>query len=313
MGKAELEQLAARIGAQGWDQGCALDVRDRLFLAERSQPITLEAHAAARQASDGAGPFVVHAEIAPEHQYGAVIVTQLCDLVAFPTTEPLIEALPVLESPEGRQLPHPNSARQFLLDPKRRLVADARFRISFEKALLPDRPAEQLIGDDRRLRSFRAWCARRYSRHPFPDDFVETVGAALDHAWRTPTRTRSEAARAMYSWRVLTRGENGTDVLLLVPFDEERATKAEVDALLREIMRLADKRLPTETDKARNRAYERGLDPGTVRSFEVQAISIPSADLALKVMRDAPPLNLEHLTYQGERIWGVEPHIELDD
>jgi hypothetical protein len=312
VGEAELEQLAARIRDQGWDQGCALDVRDRLFLAERSQPITREAHAA-RRADDGTGPFVVHAEVAPDDQYGAVIATQLCDIVAFPPTDPLIEALPVIELPDGRQLPHPNSARQFLLDPDRRLVADARFRVSFEKALLPDRPAEQLIANEQRLRSFRAWCARRYSRHPFPDDFVETVGAALEHAWKAPTRRRSDAAQAMHVWRVVTRGEDGTDVLLLVPFDEKRATKAEIDALLDEVMSLAAKRLPKAVNDARSKAYGRGLDPDTVRSFNVRAVSIPSANLSLKVMRDAPPLNLEHLTYHGDGVWGVEPHIELDD
>lgn len=313
MREGELERLAARIREQGWDQGCLLELRDRLFLAERSRPITREAIAAAAHGPAGAGPYVVHAEIAREQQHGAVIATQLCDVVGFPTTEPLIEALPVLELPEGRQLPHPNSARQFVLDAERRLVTDARFRVGIEKALLPDRPAEQLFTDDQRLRSFRAWCARRYSRHPFPDDFVETVGVALEHAWRAPTRRGSDAAQAMYLWRVLTAGEHGTDVLFLVPFDEGRGSKADVDALVGEVMELANARLPREVAKARAKAREHGEDPDTVRTFDVKALVIPSGDLSLRTLREAPPFNLEHLTYQAEGVRGVEPHIELDD
>jgi hypothetical protein len=311
VGEAELEQLAARIRAQGWDQGCLIEARDRLFLAERSQPITREAVAAAGIAAGSSGPYVVHGQNAQQH--GAVLVTQLCDLVAFPTTEPLVEALPALAVPADTHLPHPNSARQFVLDPDRRLIADARFRLSFEKALLPDRPAEQLIADEQRLRSFRAWCARRYSRHPFADDFVQTVGAALEHAWKAPARRQSDAAHAMYLWRDMTAGEDGTQILFLVPYDEQRATKEEVDALLGEVMKLADQRLPKEVDKARNAAYGRGLDPGVVRSFQVSAVSIPSDKLSLKAMRQAPPFNLEHLTYQGDGVHGTEPHIGLDD
>jgi hypothetical protein len=302
--------LQRRVIEQGWDQGALLNIRERLYLADADRPITL---AASTAASGDHGVIVVRNQVPTREQHGAVIATQLCDLVAFPPLEPLVEALPVTVWPDGKALPSPNSARVFVLDPDKRLVADARYRLSFEKSLLPDRPATLTIDSDDRRRSFAAWCARRYSRHPFPDDFVETVAAALEHAFTAPTRRDSPAAHSMYLWRVRFAAGDPRQVLFLVPFDEDRVSKAEVTELVGELVERTRARLPTTLKKARERWAKQGRNPDDIRQFDINVMVVPSGQLNLRDMRQAPPLNLEHLTYRGEGVYGVEPHIELDD
>lgn len=115
------EALRARIRAQVWDQGCLLDARTDLFLADLRSPITSEAEAAALK--EGPKPVgVVRFEHDPTP--GMIIVSQRCDLVAALDDEPLCEAIPLLTVPAEESLPGPNSARRFLVDADQRLVAD---------------------------------------------------------------------------------------------------------------------------------------------------------------------------------------------
>ena len=56
-----------------------------------------------------------------------------------------------------------SGSRALLVDPGERIVARGTYRVCFEKSLLPDEPATQLLDDERR-RLFAAWLARRPSR-----------------------------------------------------------------------------------------------------------------------------------------------------
>lgn len=237
-----------------------------------------------------------------------VIISQDCDLVADPAGEPLAEAIPVVRLPKEETLPAANSARYFTLDAEARLVADLTRRLSFEKALLPDRDAEHYFDDEGTAERFRAWCARRYSRVPLPDDFNLVVAGALDRAWSKRGRATDSRAQAMYPWRViLSETEAGVDTAFLVPFDEDRAEEAEVQSLTNALIADAQKRLAKQHEWARRRF---GQDVG-IRDFTISAAQArPSAAVSLRALMKLPPLALEHLTYAGEEIIGTEPRAE---
>jgi hypothetical protein len=91
-----------------------------------------------------------------------IITTQVCDLVADPQLEPFCEGMPLVRMPADERLPHPNSTRGFVINAEERLVVDGSYRLQFEKSLLPDEPATQLL-DDTGKRRFAAWLGRRAS------------------------------------------------------------------------------------------------------------------------------------------------------
>lgn len=301
MDEATEEALRARILRQGWEQGCALTARTDLFLADLRAPITAEAEATA--AIEGAkGRGVVHFDHQPSA--GMVIVSQRCDLVAALDDEPLCEAIPLFYVPKDENLPGPNSARRFLIDPDRRLVADQSRRLSFEKTLLPDRDAQQLLTSPAKQQSFRAWSARRASRVPLPDDFNETIGFALSRALESGLGKRPEL-EATFSWRVLqAEVDEDVDVALLVPYDEGHSAAAGVPVWVAEVAERIRERLPKAHERARKH-----LD--VVRNHTlVGAEAKPSAEVSMRTLIDFPALTLEHLTYQGDEVQGAEPHEE---
>lgn len=296
------QALRARIRKQGWDQGTLLDRRTDLFLADLRTPITAEAEEAARE--QGAHPLgVVHFQHDPSP--GMIIVSQRCDLVAALDDEPLCEAIPLLLVPAGESLPGPNSARRFVVDADKRLVADLSRRLSFEKTLLPDRPAQQLLGSPAMKQSFRAWCARRASRIPLPDDFNETVGAALTAALGSALGKRPELD-ATFSWRVLQEevdAEN-VEVGLLIPYDEKHPAAAGVPAWVAEVAKRIQDRLPKAHERAAGRLP-------LVRTHTLaDVVALPSKDVSMRTLIDFPAFTLEHLSYRGELVSGAEPHEE---
>ncbi len=226
--------LTARIREQGWDQGSLLDRRIDLFLADLRAPITAAAAELAHQ--QGPAPrAVVEVDYDPEQSPGMIIVSQLCDLVASNLDEPMCEAIPLMLVPAVDPLPGPNSSRYFTLDGDRRLVCNQTRRLVFEKALLPDRAATNLLITATKRQSFRAWIARRPSRVPFDDDLVETVGAAINRALRSGLGNRPQL-ETMFSWRVLVREEVGAvEVGFLIPYDEQHADGGGVNAYVAEL------------------------------------------------------------------------------
>lgn len=294
--------LRARIREQGWDQGSHLDLRTDLFLADFRAPITAEAEAAA--AKEGPKPVgTVRFEHDPSP--GMIIVSQRCDLVAALDDEPLCEAIPLLTVPAEESLPGPNSARRFLVDADQRLVADLSRRLSFEKALLPDRDAEQMLGTSALRQSFRAWCARRASRIPLPDDFNETIGAALTHALGSALGKRPELG-ATFSWRVFQDelDDENVAVALLVPYDETHPAAAGVPAWVDEVLKRTHARLPKAHESAATKL------PVVRTHMLVVAEAKPSSQVSMRTLIDFPAFTLEHLTYRGDEVRGAEPHEE---
>jgi hypothetical protein len=300
--EAAEEALRTRIRTQGWDQGCALTARTDLFLADLRSPITAEAEAtAAKEGAKARGVVNFDHEPSP----GMIVVSQRCDLVAALDDEPLCEAIPLIYIPVGENLPGPNSARRFLIDHDKRLVADQSRRLGFEKALLPDRDAQQLLTSSPMKQSFRAWCARRASRIPLPDDFNETVGVALSRALESGLGKRPEL-EATFSWRVLQAevDEDNVEVALLVPYDETHPAAADVPIWVAEIAERIRERLP----KAHERASARlpVVRTHTLVGAEAKA----SNEISMRTLIDFPSFTLEHLTYRGEEVRGAEPHEE---
>lgn len=165
MEEAASDALVQRIEHQGWDQGCLVPLNHWVFIANADEPTSeLGAQVAAQQDID-AGSFVAHVEVA--EQVGVIITSQVCDLVASPGVEPFCEAMPLVRVPDDEPLPQPNSTRGFVVDADERLVADGSYRLYFEKSLLPDEQATQLL-DDEPKRLFAAWLGRRSSRAPPP-------------------------------------------------------------------------------------------------------------------------------------------------
>lgn len=309
MDETASDALVQRIERQGWDQGCLVPLTHWVFIANADEPSSeLGAQVAAQQDVD-AGAFVAHAESL--EQVGVIISSQACDLVAAPELEPFCEAMPLVQLPEDQPLPHPNSTRGFVVDADQRLVVDGTYRLYFEKSLLPDRQATQLL-DAERKRLFAAWLGRRSSRAAFPNDLVATVGRAIDWAWRRKRFVASPVPTALYQWRVGTYGDEEDHVDFVIPYDERATDQAAVKAFVEDFFNEVRQRLPKETERARE--YEQTQGGGAeIRDYTIANVEVRSArDISMRLMLDMPPFNLEHLTYAAHAVIGAESRIELE-
>jgi hypothetical protein len=298
--QAQVEALIGRLHRQGWDQGSHLLDRTDLFLASVRQPTTEEGERIASQ-SQGSPLSLVHEFVTGGP--GMVVVSQRCDIVAHPNKEPLCEAVPLVIWPDTQQLPRPNSSRHFVIDHRQRIVADQTRRLSFEKSLLPDRDARNLLPNQERWRNFRAWCARRYSRVAFPDDFVEVVGSALDAALKRVGEKCPES-EALHSWRVfLEEQADAVEVALLVPYDELRGvSRAAVKTYVDRVVAQARALLPRMQERAVKRHGEQ------VRRFRLADHVVEAMDtVSLRDIHESEPINFDDLTYTGDEIRGQEP------
>jgi hypothetical protein len=291
--EAASDALVQRLEHQGWDQGCLVPLTHWVFIANADEPTSeLGAQVAAQQDVD-AGPFVAHAESA--EQVGVIITSQVCDLVAAPELEPFCEAMPLVQVPEDQPLPQPNSTRGFVADADQRLVVDGTYRLYFEKSLLPDEPATQLL-DDERKRVFSAWLGRRSSRAAFPNDFVATVGRTIDWVWRKKRFANSPVPPLLYQWRVGIYCDGEDHVDFVIPYDERATDEATVKEFVDDFFDEVRQRLPTQTENARE--YEQTQGGKTeIRDYTIANVEVRSAkQISMRLMLDMSPLNLEHLT-----------------
>ena len=302
------EALQERLARQGWEQGCRLPFVRTLLLTDPDNPVSaLAAEALAATRKPVAGP-VAEVFVRAEQQVGSMLVTQVCDVVAHPAAEPNCEAMPIIKLAPVDKLPQPNSTRAFLLDAEQRLVVDATHRLQFEKSLIPDEDAEQLLTSPEQQRKFAAWLGRRSTRAAWPNDFEATVGAALRTVLAKSRFVNDDAYPHIHPLRVLLAGD-GTETHLLLPYDETQVDAAAAQTFAADLLDQTRARLPTETATARKRA----LAGQEVRDFTIAALQpVPLDRLTLRVMLAAPPLNLEHLTYTSSGVVGVEPHAELE-
>ena len=303
--------LLTRIRSQGWDQGCKLDRRDDLYLADLTQPLTVGAQNLLT--ADGLAPrAVVDITYKPEDSPGMIIVSQLCDLVAPEADEPMCEAIPLRIWPADQPLPGTNSSRHFTIDAQSRLVADQTRRTVFEKAMLPDRTAENLLRDDIQRQTFRSWVARRPSRVPFDDDLIDTIGDAVARTLDIGLGRRPEF-QAMLSWRVLVKEGSPVPVAFLVPYDETHPAAQPSDtqndpigAYAQELHKRISGRLGAAHERANRRRSALGLAEVVPHTLS-DIVATPSNKVSLRQLLQFPAFNLEHLTYSGEAIAGAEP------
>lgn len=301
MDAAAKEELQRRIREQGWTQGSGLPARHDLFLADLRDPLTVEAEQL-RDAKGEAPLAVVHHE--SDSEPGMIVISQRCDLVADPDTEPLCEAIPLTRWPHDRELPAPNSARYFVVDGERRLVADQTRRLEFEKTILPDAHADQLLLTEDMALRFRAWCGRRYTRVPLPDDFNLTVGRAISYVLGKRRRADAPELEATYPWRVLReQADDGSiDVHLIVPYNEQHAAAGRVPAFVEAVIEAAEQRLVNEHERAGRWAAPRGV---TIRPHRIAGHEAVRADvLTMRDIHDSEAIDLDYLTYRGDEVRG---------
>lgn len=306
MDDAERDALARRIERQGWDQGCLVAFAHWVFIANADAPTSPLGAQIAEQQGLESGPFVAHAE--PEQQLGVIVTSQVCDLVADPLAEPFCEAMPLVQLAADEPLPHPNSTRGFVADAEQRLVVDGRYRLVFEKSLLPDEQPTQLL-DHTRRRLFAAWLARRSARAPFPNDFVACVGRTIDWVWRKNRFANSPVPPHLHQWRVGIYGDEDDHVDVLVPYDEQAIDHAAATAFAEDFFNEVRARLPTETHRAREYEAAHGGD-APIRDYTIgHALARPTAQVSLRQLLSMPPLNLEHLTSRSDAVLGAESHV----
>jgi hypothetical protein len=166
----------------------------------------------------------------------------------------------------------------------------------------PDRDADTLLPNQERWRNFRAWCARRYSRVAFPDDFVEVVGSALDAALKRVGEHCPES-EALHSWRVfLEEQTDAVEVALLVPYDELRGvSRAAVRTYVDKVVAQARALLPRKQERAVKRHGEQ------VRRFRLTDHLVEAMDtVSLRDVHESEPINFDDLTYTGDEVRGTE-------
>jgi hypothetical protein len=114
-----------------------------------------------------------------------VVVTHDCDLARVQATEPYLELMLChKEDLDRARTAYKNSARRFLVDAERQLVALAPYRVCVLRSALADCAVEPWPGDAASLERFRAWLGWRYTRPAVPQDvhdaFEEPCVVALE-------------------------------------------------------------------------------------------------------------------------------------
>lgn len=304
--------LADRLETQGWDQGCLLPFTRRLLLAKGDEPVSILAadglEKAGKLGQAGAQMLLVR----PAQQVGAILVTQICDLLADPADEPCAEAMPIVKLLSKQKLPQTNSTRAFLLDADKRWVVDATHRLQVEKSLIPDQDAQQLLTTPERQRIFAAWLARRSTRAAFPNDFEATVSRTLKRVLTTKRFAEDPVAPHLQLLRVGLDPSDRAHVYLVLPFDEIEAKEADAQAYANALFDGATRRLPDEIEKAKAFVAQRATGE-QVRDYRLMQIQpVPLDLLTMRMMLAMAPLNLEHFTYGHAAVTGAEPHVELE-
>jgi hypothetical protein len=172
--------LENAISEAGWEQGSLLgDVGDA-FLFSPNTPITVEAQAAADSLSDHNMEIEMAVRDATEGQL-CILITHTCDILKPPAKYPRVEVLRCfVEQDKGKAIEaDTNSARYFLVDPDKNLVADIATRTSVEKAVLLTRQPMDWPSSETRFKRFRNWLGSRYTRPVDPEEVVEVLNKPI--------------------------------------------------------------------------------------------------------------------------------------
>lgn len=304
---SDADSLVERLARNGYDQGALLPWTDWLFLADAGHPIHAITRHQIKAAGVSAGRVVIQGQATD--QIGVVVTTQVCDLLADPAIEPFSEAMPVVRYGPDQQLPQPNSSRRFALNLDQRLVVDGTHRLQFEKALLPDAPANMVVTPERQ-RQFAHWLARRSHRVAYANDFVAVIATAVAAALQATKIKKDDRLRHLYLWRVAQdETKDPVAVSLLVPYDERALSAAAANLLVGAVNAELVKQLPLAQHLAGERAQILGQQ--APRTFALAPLTAVRADkVSMRVMLEAPPLNLENLTYTRGGVVGAESYVQ---
>ncbi len=219
-----------------------------------------------------------------------VVVSQTCDIVMKPEIEPYVEAVVCRVEQDRTRFPtYKPSARRFVVDEERGLVAHAELRVQLSKQLLATLTPEPWPGDERILRWFQDWLAWRYLRPAIDDDIVQAIQPAIREALSRIKRRRtahSAINRVLMQLLLVppSRSEKPYDitlVLLLTDEVDERGLSAEQADALNELIS----------------EIERRVDPANVTiQFEKHSPRMISLSAYMKTW----PLYGDYLTFGGE-------------
>jgi len=265
--------LGEELFRQGWRQGSLFNERSIRFVCNEIEPD---------------GTIVPRARPTKANEQ-FILVSQECDLVS--NDERFVEAL-VCKTEKSIGHVGPNSARKFVVDPARKLVAYAMYRVQIAKEILARLTPEPWPSTTERRQQFVRWLGRRFTR-PAIDDRI--VRAFHDPVVETLKRLAQEQpdVRAAFSRAV-------HDIRIKLPPHEEPPYQLEL------LLVLADQVSEEEADSIPVvlGLIRAELDPTLVRlGSEVVATK---DDMSLRSFLDTTPIFLEHFTYEGNEQEGVD-------
>jgi len=184
------DALGQRLYEAGWDQGVLLPalpwsvnfhLDDPVKIARSAQQEAEAAYQKAASLSNTPLPRRGFASMVSREKERLVIASQSCDIVKKPSIEPTILAMRAFTTDNVKILrtAGSNSTYHFLLDPHRRLVADATVTALIEKPVLTLFTPEPGAVDVTTQRRFARWLAHRFSRPAIPDEIVAAVVAPI--------------------------------------------------------------------------------------------------------------------------------------
>jgi hypothetical protein len=223
-----------------------------------------------------------------------VVVTQDCD-IAHPSEEPYIEAM--LCSKQDQKFVDRlslNSARRFVIDRERRLVAEAKYRVVIGKDLLLSCDPEEWPGGQEQHDRFRAWLGRRYTR-PALDDIIvkklqDPLRIFLDSLEIGNPEVVADFTRAVRDVRLKLPAESHAPFVtqLLLILKSSGLSEDEANAI----------------DFVMN-SLTQGVDAESIILESERKVTADA--LSLADFEKTAPIYLDYMTYRGNEILGAEP------
>lgn len=239
-------EIGARLDALEWCQGAALDMVGYAFVHDPSTPVSAPGRAAAKSVTRSTkGAQLPAIAVAQAGRPGdlLIVTTQTCDILKPPDQQPFVNAIRgfFTTNQEILDAADRHSWRYFLIDPDRRLVADAAYATEIEKGVLLGRtPLYSPPADGVRRRHFARWLAHRLVREPLDDGVEYGVADPIRRALSAQRVIRPETVQALREVRVFhLEGTPPYGVQLVFMVDERDRERlpgsiAEVVAALRE-------------------------------------------------------------------------------
>jgi hypothetical protein len=248
---------------------------------------------------DGVPHHGVATGVLPEGRF-LVIASQTCDILKPVDADPTVVALGafVCEDPKILSEAAGNSVRYFLLDPNRKIVADATVQVVIEKPLLET--LECLGGPPTETirAQFGRWFGRRFSRPALPDDVQKHVVGPIGGAVRRLKGKDSAMGRALRLvqdvrfQRLTGKPPYGVNLLFIV----KKEHQVEVTVPLGEFIKRLRERLE-RTNTAR------------LVAFDMRDLYNVSAG----ALSDTDRIYLEDVSFQGGRMVGEITDLDDDE